>query len=186
MYDERLPNNTETVMVEIKTLNKGAIPAALEMAKRYRFLNEPEEAESICLDILTTEPDNQDALIVLLLSLTDKFAQSGPVPSFDQAKAIVDKLGDSYCKSYYLGVIYERRAKYHLRQGGPGAGTVSHDWFVKALNAYDEALTSCDPDNQRTVLRWNSCARLLNNHPEIKADSTDQAEPLLDSYDTPH
>jgi hypothetical protein len=181
-----IPINMENVMVELKNLSKEGIPAALEMAKRYRFLNEPEEAESICLDILTTEPDNQDALIVLLLSLTDKFAQSGTVPSFDQAKAIVDKLGDSYCKSYYLGVIYERRAKYHLRQGGPGAGTVCHDWFVKAMDAYNDALTTCDPDNQHAVLRWNSCARLLNNHPEIKADSTDRTEPLLDSFDTPH
>lgn len=173
-------------MLEIKVLEEQSIPAALELAKRYRLLNEPDEAESICLDILATDPGHQDALIILLLALTDKFGERGLMPAFDQAKDIVGRLGDSYCKAYYLGIIYERRAKYHLKQGGPGAGPVSHDWLMKALNSYHEALTVCDPGGQDAVLRWNSCARLINNHPEIKAEIADRSEPLLDSFDTPH
>lgn len=173
-------------MAEIKALSQGAIPEALKMAERYRLLNEPDEAESICLDILTIAPDHQEALITLLLSLTDKFRDKRLMPAFDQAKEIVDQLGDAHCKSYYLGVIFERRAKYHLRQGGPGAGTVAHGWLVKAMDEFKDALTNCDPDNQKAVLRFNSCTRLLNNNPEIKPDSSDQTEPLLDSYDTPH
>jgi len=50
-------------MAELKRLHKDAIPAALEKAERYRLLNEPGEAESICLDILAVDPDNQRALI---------------------------------------------------------------------------------------------------------------------------
>jgi hypothetical protein len=38
-------------MSELKSLSKEAIPAALEKAMRYRLLNEPAEAESICLDV---------------------------------------------------------------------------------------------------------------------------------------
>ena len=30
---------------------------------RYRLLNDPEQAESICLDILEVEPGNQEALV---------------------------------------------------------------------------------------------------------------------------
>ena len=108
------------------------------------------------------------------------------MPAFDQAREIVDKLGDAYCKSYYLGVIFERRAKYHLRQGGPGAGTVAYSWLVKAMDEYKDALANCDPGNQKAVLRLNSCVRLMNNHPEIQPDSSEQREPLLDSFDTPH
>lgn len=173
-------------MIELKTLKPEAISFALGKAKRYRFLNEPDDAESICLDILATEPDNQEALITLLLSLTDKFAQSGLNPSFNQAKTLVARLGTSFCKSYYMGIIYERRAKFHLKQGGPGAGASSYDWFVKAMDMYNEAQSGCDPKNQDAILRWNSCARILNTNPDVKVDETDRQEMLLDSYETPH
>jgi hypothetical protein len=173
-------------MAEIKVLSLEAIPEALLMAERYRLLNEPDEAESICLDILAVDAEHQEALITLLLAHTDKFRDNRLMPAFDQSKEIVARLGDAYCKSYYLGVIFERRAKYHLKQGGPGAGNVAHGWLVKAMNEYREALTSCDPGNQKAVLRLNSCVRLLNNNPDIKPDSSDQREPLLDSFDTPH
>jgi len=173
-------------MVEIKSLHNDGIPRALVMAKQYRLLNEPDEAESICLDILAAEPDHQEALATLLLALTDKFSESGLNPAFNQAREIVEKLGDSFCKSYYLGIIFERRAKFHLKQGGPGAGTVCHGWLIKALDCFEEAMTSCDPDNQDTVLRWNSCARAINSHPDVKSFGGDDSEPLLDAFDTPH
>ena len=103
-------DTTESIMVEIKSLSKDGIPRALVMAKQYRLLNEPDEAESICLDILATEPDHQEALATLLLALTDKFSESGLNPAFNQAKEIVEKLGDSFCKSYYRCVLFERIA----------------------------------------------------------------------------
>ena len=60
-------------MFELKPLHSDAVQAALARAERYRLLNEPSEAESICLDILAVDPDNQPARIMLLLSLTDQF-----------------------------------------------------------------------------------------------------------------
>jgi hypothetical protein len=173
-------------MVELKTIKREAVPAALEMAKRYRLLNEPDEAESICLDILAVEPDHQDALITLLLATTDKFFDRGLSPAFEQARDIVAQLNTSYCKSYYSGIIFERRAKYHLRQEAPKSGTIAHEWFVKAMQAYGEALAGCDPDNQDAVLRWNSCARFINHHPEVTPDESRQPEMLLDAFETPH
>ena len=173
-------------MIELKPLKTEAISAALDKAKRYRLLNEPDDAESICLDILASQPDNQEALVTLLLALTDKFSHSGINPAFGQAEEIVAKLDSSYSKSYYLGVIFERRAKFHLRQGGPGGGTAAYDWFVKAMDAFSEALSANDPKNQEAVLRWNSCARTLNGHPEVKADDSSGAEVMLDAFDTPH
>ena len=98
-------------MIELKPLKTEAISAALDKAKRYRLLNEPDDAESICLDILASQPDNQEALITLLLALTDKFPHSGINPAFEQAQEVVDKLDSSYSKSYYHGVIFERRGK---------------------------------------------------------------------------
>jgi hypothetical protein len=173
-------------MIELKMLQPNAIPSALEMAKRYRLLNEPHEAESICLDILAVDADNQEAMITLILALTDRFAQDGLKPAYEEAVKMVERLSDAYCKAYYSGIVFERRAKFHLRQEGPGAGAVAYDWFVKALRAYGQALSGCDPDNQDAVLRWNSCARIINNHPEVKEYEVDSGEMLMDAFETPH
>src|SRR4051812_7969768 len=66
-------------MFELKSLTREAVPAALEKAHRYRLLNEPEQAESICHDVLRIDPDNQEALTTLILALTDRFAGPRPV-----------------------------------------------------------------------------------------------------------
>jgi len=173
-------------MIELKPLKIETIPSALEKAAHYRLLNEPEETESICLDILTVVPDHQEALVLCLLASTDKFPIAGLNPAFEQARELVTKLNTDYCKSYYTGIIYERRAKYHFKQGGPGSGPLAYDWFVKAMNAYSQALAGCDPDNQDAVLRWNSCVRFINSHPDTRGDDAGQPEMLLDSFDTPH
>jgi hypothetical protein len=172
-------------MVELKTLKPEAVEPALEMAKRYRLLNEPDEAESICLDILAVDAEHQDALITLLLALTDKFAHGVLHPHFEKAREVVARLSSSYCKSYYTGIVYERRAKYHLKLGAPKSGSVAYAWFVKAMAAYGEALAGCDPDNQDAVLRWNSCARFINNNPDVKPDEEDQGEMLMDAIEIP-
>src|SRR6266853_1863635 len=100
-------------MPELKSLSKEAIPAALEKAERYRLLNEPGEAESICLDILETDPENQPALITLLLALTDRFSKSYGV-SDTQAKQILTRIRGEYEHAYYSGILAERRAKAQL------------------------------------------------------------------------
>ncbi len=173
-------------MHTLKILDPEAVPVALEKARRYRLLGEPDDAESICLDILAVEPNHQEALSTLILALTDKFTAGQLNPAFSQAKDLVARLDSSYSKNYYLGIIYERRAKHHLRQGGPGIGVVAHHWFVKAMDAYTEALDDNDPKNQEALLRWNSCARILNCNPEVTADDSGSPEMLLDAYDTPH
>ena len=61
-------------MSQLKPLSPAAIPAALARVERYRLLGEPTEAESICHDILSVEPANREALIGLILALTDQFA----------------------------------------------------------------------------------------------------------------
>lgn len=173
-------------MYTLKTITADAIPTALEKARQYRLLNEPNDAESICRDILAVQPDHQEALKTLLLALTDKFTAYGISPSFEQAREIVGQLDTSHCKAYYSGIIYERRAKYHLRQGGPGAGTAAHTWLVRAMESFDLAIAECDTNNQEAVLRWNSCARLMNGNLEIHAEEGETQQPLLDPFETPH
>lgn len=173
-------------MFTLKTITVDAIPAALEKARQYRLLNQPGDAESICRDILAAQPAHQEALKTLLLALTDKFTVYGISPSFEQAREIVGQLDTSHCKAYFSGIIYERRAKYHLRQGGPGAGTAAYPWLVQAMESFNQAMAECDTRNQDAVLRWNSCVRLMRDNPEIRAEETDRQQPLLDPFETPH
>ena len=58
---------------DLKPISAAGIGEALEKAERYRLLNEPSLAESICLDVLRIDPENQHALVMLLLALTDQF-----------------------------------------------------------------------------------------------------------------
>ena len=46
-------------MFQLKSLSMEGITAALDKAERYRLLNEPREAESICLDVLEIDPENR-------------------------------------------------------------------------------------------------------------------------------
>src|SRR5205807_10669326 len=105
-------------MPELKSLHKDAIPAALEKAERYRLLNEPGEAESICLDILKVDPENQQAIITLFLALTDRF-EKGYAVSDTQTKELLSRMKSEYDCAYYTGIVSERRAKATLRQKAP-------------------------------------------------------------------
>src|SRR6201981_2213147 len=101
-------------MPDLKSLHKDAIPAALEKAERYRLLNEPGEAESICLDVLHVDPENQEAIIMLLLALTDRF-EKGYGVSDTQTKELLSRMKSAYERYYYTGIVAERRAKTKLR-----------------------------------------------------------------------
>lgn len=166
-------------MFELKPLDHDAIPAALEKAKHYRLLNEPLEAESICLDILLLEPDNEDALVTLLLSLTDQFERRLK-DAFVRARETAIRLNSAYDQAYYGGLVFERRAKVHLERGGPGSGHVSYDWFRRAMESYQEAIR-IDDSAVDPILRWNTCARTIMQHPELEEEPESRREHLLDA-----
>lgn len=156
-------------MRELKTLTPEALPSALEKANQYRLLHEPYEAESICMDILAVNPEHQEALHTLILAMTDKFAFIGLDPIFDQAMGVAARLKTANDRSYYTGLIYERRAKFHFRQGDPEAEATAYTWFARAMNEYENSLSGDALDHQDAILRWNSCVRFIDSHPKLKA-----------------
>ena len=97
-------------MFELKPLSPSAIPAALAKAERYRLLNEPDQSQSICEDVLRADPDNQPALVMLVLALTDEFAQHHG-RSVSRAQDSVSRLTSEYDRHYYGGLVAERRAR---------------------------------------------------------------------------
>ena len=147
-------------MFELKPLSREAIPAALEKAMRYRLLNEPGEAESICHDVLRIEPENQQALVTLLLALTDRFGK-GYAVGVTQTQEVLQQLRDPYERDYYAGIICERRAKALLQQGGPGSGFHAYEFLREAMTCYEKAEAIRPAGNDDTLLRWNACARMI-------------------------
>src|SRR4051794_16211522 len=147
-------------MSELKPLSKEAIPAALEKAERYRLLNEPAEAESICLDVIATDPKNQEALITLLLALTDRFAKGYGV-SDTQAKEILGRITGEYERAYYTGLVAERIGKAKLTQAGHFATSQAYNCLREAMTWYEKAEELRPAGNDDALLRWNTCARLI-------------------------
>src|SRR5262245_39825637 len=165
-------------MFDLKPIDHEAVPRALEKAERYRLLNEPEEAESICLDVLSVEPENQPALTTLLLALTDQF-RADCRDCFVRAREVLPKWQGDYERHYYEGIIYERRAAAHLDRGGAGSGALSYDWLRQAMRCYDQAEALRPPQNDDALLRWNTCARLIAKH-GLTEPAVETFEPVLE------
>lgn len=147
-------------MFEFKPLSPEGVGPALERAERYRLLNEPREAESICRDILAVEPDNQRALVLLVLSLTELFGDEGGADE-GEAKDLLSKLHWEYERTYYAGIICERRAKEQLAHGTLGSGPMVYRLLRDAMAWYEKAEQISPPGNDDTLLRWNTCARMI-------------------------
>lgn len=154
-------------MFTLKPLSPDAVPAALEKAYRYRLLNEPLEAESICRDVLEVDPEHAEAISVLLLALTDQFEER-LTPCYDQAHEILPRLRDEYARHYYGGIVCERRAKAHLKRGGLHAGLIAYDWLLQAMESFEKAAALRPPNNDDAILRYNTCVRLMDSNPSLR------------------
>lgn len=156
-------------MYELKRISPEGVAAALEKAMRYRLLNEPMEAESICMDVLEVEPGNRQALITLLLALSDQLDQRLS-ERVRRIREVLEQLDDTYSRLYYEGIVYERQAKAQLKKGGPGSGHYTFALLHKAMDLYDQAHQHCPDGNDDAVLRWNTCARIIMNHSEVEPE----------------
>jgi len=161
---------------ELKTISHAGVSEALEKAERYRLLNEPSLAESICLDVLHVEPDNQPALVMLLLALTDQF---GHGPAARKASELLPRLKGEYEQQYYAGIIWERSAHAQLRKGSPNAAFTAYDSFRHAMECYEKAASFRPPANDDAILRWNTCARILMRNPNLRPRPDETYEPVM-------
>lgn len=146
-------------MFKLKPLHPEAIPAALEKANRYRLLNEPGAAESIYLDILAIAPDNQEALINIVLAMSDRFGKDYAVGDARVTEYLTRIQGD-YERTYYTGIMYERRAKAVLNKNGVGA----FELFRQAMDCFETAESMRPVGNDDAILRWNGCARVITRN----------------------
>ncbi len=167
-------------MFELKPIAKASIAQALQKAERYRIINDPSSAESICLDVLQVDPENQEALVTLLLAITDQFTE-GPTEGVHRAQGLLPSLHDGYKRAYYAGIICERCAKAQLHRGTPGSGDLAYDWFREAMSWYEQAEAQRPAGNDEAILRWNTCARILARTGHAGPRTQEAVEPRVES-----
>lgn len=143
-------------MFNLKPLSATAVPAALEKANRYRLLNEPGAAESICLDVLEVEPENQEALVMLVLAMSDRF-DKGYAVGDTSIHSYIARIKDEYSRIYYTGIVYVRRAKAELHRDGIHA----YEHFRQAMEWFEKAEAIRPAGNDDAILHWNRCARMI-------------------------
>jgi hypothetical protein len=165
-------------MSKLKPISLESVPRALEKAERYRLLNEPFFAESICLDVLALDPNHQRALVIYILALSDQFAKGAEgVP---KSRAAVDRLKDPYDRLYYAGILSERRAASILERGGYGVGVAAWHHIQDAMRFYEQAdALQQDSANDDAILRYNTCLRLIDAH-RLSEPEPDTDEPQLE------
>jgi hypothetical protein len=163
--------------MQLKPISTAGVPAALHKAERYRLLNDSSAAESICLDILAVDPENQAALTTLLLALTDQFVDEAPETT-RRAMEVLPMLRDEYRRAYYAGIVCERRAKAQLHHTGLTDAGIAADWLRKAMHWYEQAESMRPTGNDEAILRWNTCVRLLERHEHAEAPAS--YEPAFD------
>lgn len=160
---------------DLKSISTDAVPKALEKAERYRLLNEPSLAESICLDILTILPSHQQALVSLLLARTDQFGHGVAMKS---AEEVLVRIEGEYERAYYAGLIWERQGHAHLGQQEPSSNANTYHALLEAMKHYERAEALRPHGNDDSILRWNACARVLMRNPEIRPLPDAEFQPI--------
>ncbi|MGZ5135222.1 MAG: hypothetical protein ACXWCG_08735 [Flavitalea sp.] len=161
-------------MFQLKEISRESIPAAIEKAERYRLLDQPGLAESICLDILEADPQHAKAIIILLLAITDQFSTSSS-GDVNRARQLLARLQNDYEKKYYAGIICEREGMAILNRMR-GSQFAVYEWLNEAMDFFEKAEAVRPPGNDDAILRWNSCARLIMRH---------RLEPINEKYVEP-
>ncbi|MEO5582216.1 MAG: hypothetical protein ABIR66_05965 [Saprospiraceae bacterium] len=150
-------------MFTLKPISKDSIPNAVSKAERYRLLNEPRLAESICLDILEIESNHHQALVILLLSITDQYSRS-PHSDVIEARQLLPRLHNEYEQYYYGGIICERHGKAILNRDLNRADFMAYEWITEAMKLYEKAEAIRPSGNDDSILRWNTCVRLIHRN----------------------
>lgn len=163
---------------KLKTISRESIAEALLKAERYRLLNEPMQSESICKDILETDPGNQQALIMMLLAITDQFGKHAGVHE-NKARELVKQLTNAYDRHYYSGIISERKGFAILSQGMIGNTFNAYEWLSDAMADFEKAEAIRPAGNDDAILRWNTCARQIMGH-RLEARQDHDNEPPLE------
>lgn len=162
-----------TEAFSLKPISRAAVARALERVERYRLLNQPEQAESICLDILEADPGNQAALVELVLAITDQFGSDTGAGGAQKAREHLARLTDQYQRCYYGAIIEERQARAALARGI--SRPFAYESFRRAMDLYEQAEPIRPEGDDSAILRWNACVRTIERE-QLKPRPAEQEQ----------
>ena len=145
--------------MQYQLIHEKSIKTVLDKARQYRSLLEPDLAISICLDVLTIDQENQEALVIYILALTDQYSHKH---SKIQPQKIIDtiaKLQSEFHKIYYTGIFLERKARALL--SNPMSHSFAYSALIEALEQYKLAGELAPKHCADPILRYNSCLRTI-------------------------
>ena len=157
-------------MFEPKPISKEGIPAAYRRRSATASSTTPARPRASAWTCCRWSPDNQQALVTLLLAITDQFG-TAPTEGVRRAREVLPRLQDEYKRTYYAGIICERCAKAQLRSGMPRSGQMAYQWFRDAMSWYEKAESQRPAGNDEAILRWNTCGRILARYPQLQPGS---------------
>jgi hypothetical protein len=166
------------IMSTFKPITKEGIPQALAKAERYRMLNEPRLSESICQDILDIEPGNQQAIINMLLAITDQIGKYR-LDYSAKVRELITQLSNDYEKQYYSGIVCERQGLSFLEESFTVGLHTAYEWLSEAMDHYEKAEAIRPAGSDESILRWNTCARLIHDY-QLRPRIEEMSEPPLE------
>ncbi len=166
------------IMLQLKPITKEGVPSALQKAERYRVLNEPRLSESICQDILDIDPGNQQAIICMLLAITDQIGKYR-LDYTNKVRELISQMNNDYDKQYYSGIVCERQGINLLIQNFSGGHFTAYEWLTEAMEHYQKAESLRPSGNDDSILRWNTCVRMIQSY-DLHPRQDDQHQPMLE------
>ena len=100
--------------------------------------------------------------------------------SASAATELIAHLTGDYERLYYSGIVCERMAFAKLHLATHASGHLAYDWFMRAMEHYEEAAEVRPAGNDDAILRWNTCARVVNSRSDVHAGHDEPAHTLLE------
>lgn len=140
-------------------INKDSIPTVLEKARQYRSLLEPDLAISICIDVFAVDPENQEAIVIYILALTDQYSHQHSKVQPKKIIEVINRLTSEFHRIYYTGIFLERKARALLKN--PMSHSFAYEGLMEAIEKYEMAEKMAPAHCSDPVLRYNSCLRTI-------------------------
>src|SRR5688572_17151266 len=115
-------------------------------------------------------------ILTLILALTDQVGESRLGLGERRCEEYVSHLRDEYERTYYTGVVCERRGKKAAT--GRMSRAAAYEWFRDAMEWYEKAEKIRPPGNDDALLRWNTCARILKHNQDLQPEKEERVEYL--------
>ena len=145
--------------MEYHKIDKDSIEDVLERAKQYRSLLQPDMAISICMDIFAVDKNNQDALVIYILALTDQLSQSESKVHQKKITDSIKRLDSKFLQHYYSGIFFERQARSLLKHSM--SRSFAYEAFIEAIAEFEIAEKMAPEHCADPILRYNSCIRTI-------------------------